>query len=519
MYRYQPYTSRALERDAPPAELLLATGELNESIKYTPRRMKRTYYAFLLSIVLLMGACGVFGGSSGTDRDPPFNNRPIALHPENPHYFLFRDRPTVLITSAEHYGAVINDDFDYVAYLNELQSHGFNFTRVFSGPFVSPVDHEGWIGYADPLAPRPGDLVAPWARSSTEGYRLGGNRFDLGQWNPDYFARLKDYVAEASRRGIVVEVVLFCAMYDESFWSASPMHPDNQINRAGEVAFNLVHTMDNDGLLEYQEALVRKIVTELNAFDNVIYEVMNEPYKTATSRVWHDHAVDTIVEAEGSLPRQHLIAENVANYEGEITDPHDGISILNFHYAEPVAVDQNYDLNLALGDDETGFQGTGPDAYRVEGWNFMMAGGAIFDNLDYSFTPEHPDGTGVPLPEDFPSGGGPELRRQLSVLKDFMFSLDFIEMRPTQDIIVGAPDGTSVRALVEDQHTYAFYVVGGPQANLELALPAGTWEAKWLSTASGETVHSTRFTHTGGVATLDSPSFDVDVALRVDLIE
>ena len=30
---------------------------------------------------------------------------PIKLHPSNPHYFLFNGQPTVLITSAEHYGA------------------------------------------------------------------------------------------------------------------------------------------------------------------------------------------------------------------------------------------------------------------------------------------------------------------------------------------------------------------------------------------------------------------------------
>lgn len=27
---------------------------------------------------------------------------PISLHPDNPHYFLFRGKPTVLITSGEH---------------------------------------------------------------------------------------------------------------------------------------------------------------------------------------------------------------------------------------------------------------------------------------------------------------------------------------------------------------------------------------------------------------------------------
>src|SRR5207249_1716083 len=34
--------------------------------------------------------------------------KPIALHPRNPHYFLFLGKPTVLITSGEHYGAVLN---------------------------------------------------------------------------------------------------------------------------------------------------------------------------------------------------------------------------------------------------------------------------------------------------------------------------------------------------------------------------------------------------------------------------
>ena len=38
---------------------------------------------------------------------------PIRLHPEKPHYFLWRGKPTVLITGGEHYGAVMNLDFDY----------------------------------------------------------------------------------------------------------------------------------------------------------------------------------------------------------------------------------------------------------------------------------------------------------------------------------------------------------------------------------------------------------------------
>jgi len=124
------------------------------------------------------------------------NVKPIALHPENPHYFLFRGKPTVLITSAEHYGAVLNLDFDYVTYLNELRKYGFNLTRIFSGDYA---EGPGFFNYptTQPLVPPSGRLIAPWARSSTPGYAGGGNRFNLNAWDTNYFNRLKDFITQA----------------------------------------------------------------------------------------------------------------------------------------------------------------------------------------------------------------------------------------------------------------------------------------------------------------------------------
>jgi len=58
---------------------------------------------------------------------------PIRLDPHNPRYFLFRGRPTVLITSGEHYGSVMNVDFDYKKYLRTLAADGLNYTRLFGG--------------------------------------------------------------------------------------------------------------------------------------------------------------------------------------------------------------------------------------------------------------------------------------------------------------------------------------------------------------------------------------------------
>src|ERR1051325_6491067 len=59
----------------------------------------------------------------------------LQLDTANPHYFSYKGKPLVLVTSGEHYGAVINGAFDYNRYLAELQSKGLNHTRIWTGPY------------------------------------------------------------------------------------------------------------------------------------------------------------------------------------------------------------------------------------------------------------------------------------------------------------------------------------------------------------------------------------------------
>ncbi|MBI1788720.1 MAG: hypothetical protein HYR60_14375 [Acidobacteria bacterium] len=73
---------------------------------------------FLLLLLSGLWACGA---------------EPLRLHPENPRYFLFRGKPTLLITSAGHYGQVLHADFDYHRYLDTLAAGGMNMTRLFTG--------------------------------------------------------------------------------------------------------------------------------------------------------------------------------------------------------------------------------------------------------------------------------------------------------------------------------------------------------------------------------------------------
>ncbi|MBT3268708.1 hypothetical protein HN371_16255 [Candidatus Poribacteria bacterium] len=97
---------------------------------------------------------------------------PLSLHPDNPRYFLFRGAPTVFVTSGEHYGAVLNRDFDYVTYLDALHADGLNMTRTFTGAYVEPT---GAFNIArNTLAPARGSFICPWARSEEDGYANGG---------------------------------------------------------------------------------------------------------------------------------------------------------------------------------------------------------------------------------------------------------------------------------------------------------------------------------------------------------
>src|SRR5207253_7457894 len=130
----------------------------------------------------------------------------------------------------------------------------------------------------------------------------------------------------------------------------------------------------------------------------------------------------------------------------------------------------------------------------TEAWEFVIAGGAIYDNLDYSFTAGTPSGTLIEYKS--PGSGSPQLRYQLRVLRDFMNDLDFIHIKPMNGIVKGgsataalsgtaAKSGVTVRVLGEEGKAYAIYVRGGRQVELELRLAAGKYRAEWVRTTGG----------------------------------
>lgn len=475
--------------------------------------MDYKYVSFSL-VAALVTALGVVP-ARGAD------SAPISLHPDNPHYFLWRDKPTVLITSGEHYGAVLNLDFDYGRYFKALQKDGLNLTRTFSGSYVE-LPHNFDIT-DNTLAPEESRYITPWARSeeASEGDR--GPKFDLSRWNPAYFARIKDYMTKASEAGVIVELTLFCTLYEDPLWAVSPMNAANNINGVGTCPRQEVFKLLHEDLTAAQVALTQKLVQELKDFDNLIYEVCNEPYiDDCVNLSWQHHIADTIVAEETRLGVRHLISMNIANNKEQVETPHPGVNVLQFHYADPEAVTLNFHHNRVIGDNETGFSGKEDFPYRREAWEFMLAGGGLYNNLDYSFTAKHPDGDFLEF--ESPGGGGPAIRNQIGALKKFVEHFDFVKMQPSTDLATKVSKPVRVQVLAEPGIAYAVYVrmkkepieAGAPlSAEFDLELPQGNYSVEWLDTKSAVRTAGEAIVHPGGKHHVKTPEFFEDIALAI----
>mgnify|MGYP000666257767 CR=1 FL=1 len=158
---------------------------------------------------------------------------------------------------------------DYERALDEFVQAGVNKTRVWV---------YCWFGTTRFNA------LTPWLRDAQ-------GRHDLDQWDPQYWQRLRQVIAAAEQRRIVVEVTIF-APYPSSpgYWWSDPefrnaWNRDFNINGAFSANadghfypqfFDLTHSENGKRLYDYQYALVAKTIAELGRFTNVYFEIANE---------------------------------------------------------------------------------------------------------------------------------------------------------------------------------------------------------------------------------------------------
>ena len=219
------------------------------------------------------------------------------MHPENPRYFLFRGRPLTLIAATEHYGSVLNWAFDFERYLAEAADKHQTVSRTFLlyREIASPSNP------ASPCKPAAADYVSPWPRTGPQNALDGLPRFDLDHWNPEYFERLHRFLSRASDLGIVIELTLFSNSYGDAVWRSIRCGPRTICRRSARFpGTNTTRcTMRPAGR---QLAYVRKILQETSGYDNVYYEICNEPGGNASP-----HA--SVADVDAWQPDRRLCAK------------------------------------------------------------------------------------------------------------------------------------------------------------------------------------------------------------------
>ena len=178
----------------------------------------------------------------------------------------------------------LGTDFEQRKYLDELAQRGLNVTLLWTFIGSTPVRrlNDERIGYNAPA-------LWPWCGPEE------GSGFDLTCFNPEYFERLRRFVADADERGIVVVLTVHDGWTKDRFdvhpFSAKlgngPLTARSQYVELGTYAAELPQSLDPRWDRRYrnqyfQERFCARLIEELEPYGNVIYEMFNEGE-------WYDH--------------------------------------------------------------------------------------------------------------------------------------------------------------------------------------------------------------------------------------
>ncbi len=482
----------------------------------------------------------------------------VKIHPENPKYLLFRGKPLVLISASEHYGSVINRSFDYEKYLDDAAEHKMTMTRT----FLLYRELQSARNPSSPCKPESPDYLAPYVRKGPARALDGEPVYDLDSWNLEYFERLHKFLDAASKRGIVVELTVFSNAYSPETWSLNPLRAENNLQHVGAVDWQEYITLKDKELARRQTAYARKIIEETSGYDNVYYEICNEPgggtpqhATPADVDAWQEEMARVMREEMKRLKRPHLLAGQQAfTYAAKNAFPMDAtftqgtFDIANDHplpntlfggrtfemgnfmskelmlkdvaafcstaYARPKPTVMDEDNAASMYRDLTGWT-----IHRKRAWTSLM-NGCLYDYIDFSITVGSESGT---------SASRAGIRSWIEHLSEFMTSLDYVHSKPGTGWISFPSDKVVVSGLIvegrdQEGQEYVAYLAdgrelldrdaGGPlQGDMSVTLPPGEFDVASYSPVTG--VYSPAIRVTGGKETkLGLPRFTQDIVIR-----
>ncbi len=214
---------------------------------------------------------------------------PLVVSKTNPRYFTTASDPEVraIYLTGSHIWNNFHDgmgpgtdcadtveELDYDEYLKFLKDHGHNFIRLWR-----------WEQFRSQAAGGNFHLCMtpqPWLRTGPGEAKDGKPKFNLEEFNPSYFDRLRERVVAAGNQGIYVGVMFFdgWALHlspAPDHVEGHPFHTANNVNGIGINSIVDYQVLPLDGRVRtLQEAYIHKVVDTLHDLPNVLWEVANE---------------------------------------------------------------------------------------------------------------------------------------------------------------------------------------------------------------------------------------------------
>jgi len=440
---------------------------------------------------------------------------PLRVHPTNSRYFTDGSGKAIYLTGSHTWNNLVDfgtdnppKPFDFDAYLDFLERHHHNFFRLWRWEGVA-FDTRPFPQYVQPGAENI-IVLHPWPRTGP-GHALDGlPKFDLSQFNPDYFNRLRARVQAAGERGIYVSVMLFEGwelQHIANGWQNHPFHADNNVNGLdidtdgdtsgdGRIEINTratrsrqlsgqatdgdgrgveINTLRHPAALKFQEDYVRKVIATVGDLDNVLYEICNE--SGAYSIEWQYHFIRFVKDCEKSRgkshpvgmtfpfsgdPKQHGKNADLFNSPADWISPNSVAGKFNYQTNPPPALGDK--VVLADTDHLGGIWGNSKWVWQ----SFLRGHNPIFmDPYQHQLL-----GKGQPNQWD-------SVRQALGATRRMAERMDLAQMTPVLDI------ASTKYCLANPGKEYLVYLPEGGEVTVDLEAVAGTLTVEWMHPLEG----------------------------------
>ncbi len=120
-----------------------------------------------------------------------------------------------------------------------------------------------------------------------------------------------------------------------------------------------------------------------------------------------------------------------------------------------------------------------------------MSGGALYNNLDFTFQVGSEDGTGKTkfICHYYKGCNDKQVKYEMKALLDFMNSFDFVHCKPNYDIVGCAFGDKDISVLENPGKEYALYINKGSSEGLfQLNLLAGKYQITYINPSDGKII-------------------------------